>query len=332
MPAKAGIQKARKTWTPAFECIQETKDLMLLREGFALAGAWMIEHERIVAQYPAEGNRAHILEERRFAGGDIFHLAGRLRARAANLPLYAIGCVGEDDDGHAVLSGCHRLEVDTYQLQAIAGLATAHAEIIHSNDNGSRTSYYFAGANAALGLAHFDFRHCLARWFHLGEVYLLAQLAQRDEEAGTITGRVLQAARSAGLITSLALATGAEGFYGENGGKVFAQTDYLFLHAEALGAIASHLSGSSRNAAHSSWEALARDLLEQGVSSGVGIYSAEKGLSVLRDRESRWYDFSSPVIQLNDPPPAQSRSATAFLAEFLSERYSELVHAQDDEV
>ena len=293
---------------------------MLYREGFA----WLMEHEKIVSQYPAEGNRARILEERRFVGGDIFHLAGRLRARAANLPLYAIGCVGEDDDGHAVLSGCHQLDIDTYQLQAVAGLATAHAEIFCSKESGSRTSYYFAGANAVLGLEHFDFRHCLARWFHLGEVYLLAQLKQRDEEAGTITGRVLQLAREAGLTTSIALTTTADGYYGENSLKVLVQADFLILNAQALHDLSPYLSSHGLMAGPAGWETIARELLAQGVSSGVGIYSDEGGMSVFRDREGRRYDFARPAGLPHVLPLPASSAAAGFLAGFLYDQYREL--------
>ncbi|MGH7493781.1 MAG: hypothetical protein ACREOO_15490 [bacterium] len=246
---------------------------MPYREGFALAGAWLIEHEKIVAQYPPEGSSARILAERRRVGGAAFDLAIKLRARTADLPLYAIGCLGEDDDGHTVLSACHQLEVDTYQLQALAGVATAHAEVIISNESSSRTRFYFAGANDVLELEHFDFRHCLARWFHLGDVHLLARMAQRDEDAGTITGRVLHAARAAGLTTSLAMTTPAEDYYGESCSKVLVQADYLILEAQAPHAVTTHPSGRGVNAAPSVWASMARDLLAQGVSSGVGIYS-----------------------------------------------------------
>ena len=37
---------------------------MPYREGFALAGAWLIEHEKDVAYYPAEGANARIRAER----------------------------------------------------------------------------------------------------------------------------------------------------------------------------------------------------------------------------------------------------------------------------
>jgi sugar/nucleoside kinase (ribokinase family) len=295
---------------------------MPYREGFALAGAWLIENEKIVAQYPAEGGSARILEERRRVGGEAYSLASQLRGRAADLPLYALGCVGEDDDGHAVLSACHQLEVDTYQLQAIAGAATAHAEVVISNDNFSRTRFYLAGANDALGIEHFDFRHCLARWFHLGEVHLLAQMSQHDEEAGMIAGRVLQSARSAGLITSLSLAMPAEGFYGENCLKVIAQTDYLILQAGALPAVTRLPLHRDPLSPRASWEVIARDLLAQGEISGVMVYSAEESLCVRRDRQSLRHDFSGTAPQSNVPAPGQSRSAPAFLAAFLYDLYS----------
>lgn len=209
------------------------KTAMPHREGFALAGAWLIEREKTVSQFPAEGQSARILAERERVGGETFNLAKRLRERAADLPLYAIGCIGDDEDGHAVLAACHELDIDTYQLHALAGAPTGHVEIFISNDKPSRTLFYYAGANGALDLEHFDFRHCLARWFHLGDVELLARLARRDEACGVTGGRVLQAARAHGLATSLAWPAGERDVEEGTRNKIFAQTDHLIPAPEA---------------------------------------------------------------------------------------------------
>ena len=266
---------------------------MPYREGFALAGAWLIEHEKDVAYYPAEGANARIRAERQHVGGEAFGLASALRTHEAALSLYALGAVGEDEDGHAILHACHQLEIDTYQLQALTEAATAHAHVIISGQNGGRTSFYFGGANDALGLAQFDFRHCLARWFHLGDLPLLALMAQPDEEFGALAGRVLHLARMAGLATSLSWAAPAGDLDEEARARIFAQTDYLILSAEALPALTGVVSDRDATPSRQAWEAAAQQILSQGVNRGVMIHSEEICRSYLRQAEMFGHELST---------------------------------------
>ncbi len=300
---------------------------MPYREGFALAGAWLIEHERVVAQYPRESQSTRIWEERQRVGGEAFGLACHWRSHATDLPLYAIGSVGEDDDGHTVLSACHQLEVDTYQLHAHAAAATAHAEIMVSGENASHTCFYLAGANDALGLAQFDFRHCLARWFHLGDLHLLAQLSRRDEEFGTMAGAVLHRARAAGLITSLSLTAPAEGFDAEARARTFSQTDYLILSQETLAAITGMISDHHTTSRRQLWEAAAQEILAQSANSGVVVHAAEACWYVLCNGDNLWRECAAQTMTPNPAPESHSRERTAWVADFLYRRYCDLAHA-----
>ncbi|MDZ7343927.1 MAG: carbohydrate kinase family protein, partial [candidate division KSB1 bacterium] len=79
---------------------------MAHREGFACAGNWIIDRVRVVDHYPAEEHLAFIRQESISGGGCAYNVICDLRAIDPELPLYAIGVVGEDDDGHFILSDC----------------------------------------------------------------------------------------------------------------------------------------------------------------------------------------------------------------------------------
>jgi len=289
------------------------------REGFAIAGAWRVESEKNVACYPPEGGSTRMGAERRQVGGESLDLAAWLRAGAADLPLYAIGRVAEDDDGRAVLKACHQLEVDTFQLPALPGAATACTEIMISEENGSRTHFYFAGVNATLAPHDFDFHHCLARWLHLGELHGLAQMLQGDPEFGTGAGRVLQSAREAGLTTSLALTRRAGRAHGNVETKIFSHVDYLLVREAAL---TGHLPASD-SARRIWWEQVAEEFFVQGICRGVVIYSTEAGLYCLRGQGKRWCEFPAGEISPRAPGLARHQPGTKICADFLYAQYQQ---------
>ncbi len=281
------------------------------REGFACAGSWLMEQVKTVTHYPREDEHAAILHEQQRPGGSAYEMLSALRALNADLPLYALGMLGEDEAGREILSACHKQEVDTFQLQTNEAAPTAHAVVVQAQTNDSRTSFYFPGANNLLSAEHFDFRYCLASWFHLSDCHLLEGLPQQDEAFGTVAGSVLQAARTAGLVTALTLTTC------EKTAEVMPMLqalDYLIINERVL----ETLTGGSLRAEQLSLDnirAAAASLLRDGAQSGLAIIFAEGAFASLCSGESAWLPFSQEMS-------ANPRSAAAFSAGFLYSRYS----------
>ncbi|MCG3158961.1 MAG: hypothetical protein DKINENOH_05609 [bacterium] len=205
---------------------------MIFREGFACAGPWLIEHVHEIEQFPREGGHATVNHEAKAIGG-VFGVIAALRRLQAELPLYALGLLGEDDNGHVILDACHELDVDTFQLLVDEQARTASATVMQSLRSGRRTSFHSAGANDLLDLAHFDFRHCLASWFHLHDLAQLAILGDLDR-AGMPARALFQSAQGAGMTTSLFC--GELHAPGQAMGMLamLDNVDYLLLTAKAL--------------------------------------------------------------------------------------------------
>ncbi len=275
------------------------------REGFVCAGTWCWEHVKTIAHYPEAGAQATILREHTQAGGSAFAALSALRRFDADLPLYALGMIGEDEDGRALLAACHKLEADTFQLQTTAEAPTAHAVVIHAEHENARTRFYFPGANHLLAAEHFDFKHCLASWLHLSDYDLLERLHLPEAEFGAAAGKIFHAARAAGLSTALTV-TAPEKILGAN---PLAQTlDYLILTARALEAFANEHAPSGEQ------EAAAR-LLQQGLRCGLALLGADRAWAMLRTGEQAEIKFSPPAN-------AKNLSATSFGAGFLYGRYA----------
>lgn len=100
--------------------------------------------------------------------------------------------------------------------------------------SGRRTFFHCRGANAELGLEHFDFSATRARFFHLGYLLLLDRLdAEEPDGAGkssTAAARVLQLAQANGLKTSIDLVSESGFRFASVVRPALRHIDYIFLN------------------------------------------------------------------------------------------------------
>ncbi|MDZ7292164.1 MAG: carbohydrate kinase family protein [candidate division KSB1 bacterium] len=258
------------------------------REGCACAGNWIINHLHLIAHYPDEAGLAFIREESRSTGGCAYNVICNLRAIDPDLPLYAIGVVGEDEDGHSILDDCHKRDIDTFQLVASQHVPTAHMEVMFSQATGRRTFFYHPGGNGFLDVMHFDFDHCPAKWLHLGDLMLLEKLVQPDPEFGLRAGLVLHRAKAAGLTTSVNLITAESHADHRVVLPILPQVDYLVINeieAERITGIKTRHAGKLLN---EGVVAAAMKLLEAGVNEGIVIHFTEGAFAALKKGTSSW--------------------------------------------
>lgn len=262
---------------------------MPYREGFACAGPWVIEYVREVTHYPPEGGVINIENEHLQLGG-AFPLMAELRGRDANAPLYAIGSLGEDENGHLILDDCHKLDIDTYQLCVKNEIATAHAEVILAQRSNMRTSFYSGGANDLLSVEHFDFRHCLASWFHLHDLTRLPALLHPAGEHRTHAGRVLQMAQNAGLITSLYVDQLPDAPVKLNLLSTLAFADHLIISKNTLSQL---MEFPETDLSREAIMTAVQQMMAKSALASVAIVDATAGGFVTRTGEFQWQEFAT---------------------------------------
>lgn len=261
---------------------------MIFREGFACAGPWLIEHVQEIEQFPREGDHATVNHEAKEIGG-VFRVIAALRRLQADLPLYALGLLGEDDNGHVILDACHELDVDTFQLLVDEQTCTARATVMLSLRSGRRTSFHSAGANALLDLAHFDFRHCLASWFHLHDLAQLAILGNWDHASMPVRA-LFQSAQGAGMATSLFCGELHEPGQATGILAMLHNIDYLLLTAKALAQCTGLPADTAISWPHTNLCAAAEELLANGGMRSLAVASEAGICTVHRGRHCAWQE------------------------------------------
>lgn len=276
------------------------RTLMPHREGFVCAGTWSMELVQRIMRYPQAGESAQVFAEQTRPGGSAFEMLSALRRLDADLPLYALGLIGEDENGRTLLAASHKLEIDTFQLQVTDAASTAHANVVHAEDNDSHTRFYLSGANALLGEEHFDFRHCLARWFHLGDCEKLGRLHLSSEKFGPTAGKILHSAHEAKLVTALTLRSQEEFV---NVQALLSTLDYLIFAESAL------------DAASLNFKTVGDHFFGHGLHRGLALLGAKRGFAMLRSGEH---------VELERSPNTNlaQASVSAFSAAFLYGQYS----------
>jgi sugar/nucleoside kinase (ribokinase family) len=245
-----------------------------LRRGVLAGGNWIIDRVKIVDAWPAQDALASILRQSASNGGAPYNVLKDLAKLGAAFPLEAVGLVGDDESGRAILADCKAHRIDTRQLRTTTAAPTSYTDVITVENTGRRTFFHQRGANAHLDVEHFDFSQTSARLFHFGYLLLLDQL---DLIVGGAprAAQVLQRARAAGLVTSIDCVSEESKRFCSVILPVLPLVDFFFANdfeAEKITGIPLRRADAIQSAAV---EQVARTLLESGVRSWVVIHFPE---------------------------------------------------------
>ena len=244
------------------------------RSGILAAGIMLVDYVHRINLWPQQGWLAEVSHSEKAAGGAPLNVLVTLSRMQCQLPLAAIGLLGEDADGDYLMQVMDEAQIDRRAVQRSQTLATSTSQVMTAPD-GQRTFFYAPGANRQLDIPHFDALNDRYRIFHLGYLLLLESLDHADETFGTRSARLLAMMQQRGYYTSLDLVSRA----GDNRPLILPSLrwlDYLIineLEAEALTGIT--LRGSEGIQSPDAFAAAAQWLMEQGVRQRVIIHAPE---------------------------------------------------------
>lgn len=192
--------------------------------------------------------------------GGAYVTAKSMQRLGAAFPVGAIGLLGDDDAGAAILADCRAGGIDCAQLRTQAELPTSSSALATHQ-----------GASGRLDLEHFEFPHSTAKILHLASPLQLPRLDAPNTSGQPRWRTLLQSAHGAGLRVSLSLAAGAPGPVGPTVRPLLPQLDYLFLSLAELEALAATALRHGAVVDIGATEAAARGLLQSGVSRWVVV-------------------------------------------------------------
>ena len=173
-----------------------------MKKGIAVAGNIIMDYYKEIDIYPRSSTLTTIKSVKSATGGALCNCAMDLARIDRELPITAIGILGQDDAGARIIQ-----ELRKYPNINISNIihngVTSFTDAYVDRSNHTRTFFQFRGANQNLNINHFDFQKINADILHIGYLLLLDSLDKKDEEYGTVMARLLYNAQSAGLKTSI---------------------------------------------------------------------------------------------------------------------------------
>ncbi|MDZ4406245.1 carbohydrate kinase family protein [Prosthecobacter sp.] len=244
---------------------------MTSRSGILAGGNFIIDHVKLIDAWPEQDMLTFIRSETSSNGGGPYNVLKDLAAMRVSYPLAAAGLVGKDANGDWILRDCQSTGIDITQLRQTNQAPTSYTDAMTVSGTGRRTFFHQLGANALLGESHFDFTRTQAKIFHLGYLMLLSEMDQLLDDGRTIASRVLEAAQTAGLLTSVDLVSADNPQFSQITAAALPFTDFLILNEIEAGKAAG-LDIKSTPVDLAKIKTAAQKLLSQGVRREVIIH------------------------------------------------------------
>jgi len=208
------------------------------RRGVLSAGSFCVDFNKSIARWPDEDTSNEVLAVDRQGGGAGFNMALDLKRLDPELPVEAMGLVGDDELARFLFGECDARGVDRTALRAAPGGATMSVDAFNVAANGRRTHFYHQGVAAEMTPDDFDFSSTAARILHLGlpGAHKAMDLPWRGDANGWVA--VLRKARAAGLGANLELMTTKAERLAELGRPCLPHLDWIIVNDYEIGALA----------------------------------------------------------------------------------------------
>ncbi|MBN1999678.1 carbohydrate kinase family protein [candidate division KSB1 bacterium] len=205
--------------------------MSIKKTGIACAGNWIIDRTKVIDAYPAESTLANIFTETRGGGGCAYNVILNLAKFDPQLPLWALGCIGDDSDAEWILDDCRQYKNINLDFLARTTLAhTSYTDVYCVQKTGKRTFFHYRGANAMFGIQHVDINRLKVSFFHLGYLLLLDTLDSEDQKFGRQSARLLHDLKTQGIQTSIDLVSAPIKDYGPYVFPALRYTDYCIMN------------------------------------------------------------------------------------------------------
>jgi len=264
------------------------------RKGIISAGNWVVDSVKFIDVLPEKGNLTTIRKVEEGGGGCSHNVLLDLAALKCGIPLYAGGCIGNDDHGKMLLDELDAMGVDHSSMQVLEDESTSYTDVM-TEPGGVRTFFHYRGANARLCAA--DVLSCKtdAKIFHLGYLLLLDELDKDDPDYGIVAARVLDGLLKQGYKTSVDVVSEQGDRFQHVVKPCLKYTDYLiFNEVEAGACLGRDLRKADGTIDPEDVASAAAALMECGVRELVLIHFPEGGYALSKDGTGCYADSFSP--------------------------------------
>ena len=174
-----------------------------MKKGICVAGNLIVDITYPIDGWPNEGELTTITDGiTRSVGGAVCNDIVDLAKMDPEIPLTALGVIGDDAEGEFILEqlGRHK-NIDLSMLRRDG--RTSFTAVMSNNRSKARSFFQYRGANALFDENCINWNALDCDILHVGYILLLDALDAEDEEYGTKMARLLAHAQEKGIRTSI---------------------------------------------------------------------------------------------------------------------------------
>lgn len=255
------------------------------RKGIISVGNWLVDCVKFIDVYPSKGNLANISKVKKGLGGCAHNVLVDLARMQSGIPLYAGGCIGQDEYGQMVLDTIEYHGIDGANMYVVDTASTSYTDVMQEvGGTATRTFFHYRGANAALSPEMVLSAVSGAKIFHLGYLLLLDRLDESDAEYGVVAARVLKGLIDKGYKTSVDMVSEESDRFRKVVLPCLKYTDYLIINEVEAGACCGiRLRDPDGKISIEKIQRAARELLDAGVREMCVIHFPEGGVASRSD-------------------------------------------------
>jgi len=264
------------------------------RRGIAGIGTFIMDHVRLIDVWPDQETLANISHEE-FSGGGLAHnLVVDVAKYDLGIPLEAVGFVGDDDDGRAIIDLCTSLGIDCTHLKKTNEAPTSYTEVMTVKSNGKRTFFHSRGANNLMNADNVPYGELKSKIAHVGYLLLMDGIDQEDPEYGTVAAHILAKLRAEGIKTSFDTVSEFSERFRRLIPAALKHTDYVILNEFEAGQTTGHTILPDGQLDATALRDSVKTMLDIGTSELVVVHMSVGAYALTRSGE----EFFQPSLDL----------------------------------
>ena len=251
------------------------------KKGIAVAGNLIVDLLYPVDGFAKPGELSNICGDVDTAtGGAVCNNIMDLATLDPNLPLVALGRIGDDQNGRYVQQQLSRFPNIDQQYVKVGG-TTAFSLVLADKITNQRTFYVCSGANADFCEEDIPWDKLDVDMLHIGYILLLKTLDEEDSQYGTKMAKLLHKAQSMGIKTSIDVVSEAGERFRKLVCPALKYTDYCVINEmEASATTGIELRKEDGTLVKENFPAALHKLKEMGVSTWAVIHCPEVGMGL----------------------------------------------------
>lgn len=252
-----------------------------MRKGICIAGSMIVDILYPCNGWPRQGQLVHIQDGiTRATGGAVCNTIIDIARLDPNMPLYAMGKIGDDSEGDLLLESMGKYaNIDTRGV--IRDGISAFTLVLNDMISKERTFFTYLGANGKFDVEDVDADALKCNIFHIGYILLLNALDQSDDEYGTHMARLLHAVQQRGIKTSIDVVSEASDRFTRLVQPAMKYTDYCIINElEAGQSTGITLRDDAGKLIYDNIPLALRRMKELGVSTWAVIHCPEGGFGL----------------------------------------------------